>query len=74
MNYSIIPDEIIFDEWDGAELERHQKMAIGNCQCIVEPLDDNQVKIVSLLSSNPADFLDPRYQPGAIVKFTPEIG
>lgn len=73
MYYSIIPGEMIFDEWDGAELEKHQEMAIGGCQCVVEPMEDNQVKIVKLLSSNPSDFMNPQYQPGTIIKFSPEI-
>ncbi|AZR72429.1 hypothetical protein BBF96_02875 [Anoxybacter fermentans] len=73
MHYSIIPSEIIFDEWDGEELNNYQEITFENRRFIVEPLEKNQAKIVQLLSSNPYDFLNRRYQPGSIIKFSPQM-
>lgn len=73
MHYSIIPAEMIFDEWDGAELEQYREMTYNNRQFIVELMEENQAKIVQLLSTDPLDFMDPQYQPGTIIKFSAQI-
>lgn len=71
MFYSIIPAEIVFDEWDGKELEKYTEITYEDCQVIVEPLVDNQARIVQLISSDPADFLNTKVQPGTMIKYTP---
>ncbi len=73
MLYSIIPPEIVFDEWDGAELETYQQITLGGRQVIIQPIGEKQMKIVQLISSDPADFLNARFQPGSVFEFTPEI-
>ena len=73
MFYSIIPAEIVFDEWDGKEMEKYFEITYENCQVIVEPLEDNQARIVQLISSDPVDFLNGRVQPGTMIKYTPPL-
>lgn len=73
MYYSIIPAEMVFDEWDGKELEKHAEITYENCQVIVQPLEDNQARIVQVISSDPADFLKTRVQPGTTIKYTPPL-
>ncbi|MCK4260534.1 MAG: YlzJ-like family protein [Halanaerobiales bacterium] len=70
MLYSIIPSEMVFDEWDGKELENYREITFENRQFIVEPLEDNQARIVQLVSSDPNDFINLNYWPGTIIKFS----
>lgn len=38
---------------------------------MVEETGQNQAKVVRLISSNPADYLDPAVQPGCIIEYKP---
>lgn len=45
-------------------------LASGGHVC-AENDDDNRIRIVSVSSTDPMDFLDPRYQPGNILSIDP---
>lgn len=34
-----------------------------------QPLDFNQARIIGIVSTDPADYLDEKYQPGALISF-----
>lgn len=73
MYYSIYPMEMIMDEWDGQEMEEYQEITFENRRFVVKPLEDNQMEIVKIISSDPSDFLNGRYQPGSVIEMTPQI-
>ena len=73
MHYSIYPMEMIMDEWDGQELDNYQEVTLDNRRFIVKPLEDNQMEIVQMISSDPSDFLNGDYQPGTVIEMTPQL-
>jgi len=68
--YSPLPPETIWEGWDNFYPEL-QEIKVGNLTLQVEVLSFNQARIVRLLSTNPADYLDSPYQPGCILNFAP---
>lgn len=71
MHYSIVPNEVIFEDWDEAELN-YQEITYDGRQFLVEPMEENQARIVQLISSDPMDFMEMKYQPGCVIEFTPQ--
>ncbi|MGI6435668.1 MAG: YlzJ-like family protein [Syntrophomonadaceae bacterium] len=41
---------------------------------LAENDDNNRIRIISICSTDPMDFLDPRYQPGNILTLDPTAG
>lgn len=72
MHYSIIPPEVVFADWDEEEVSPYQEIMLAGRQCIIEPLENNQARIVQLISSDPGDFMQTEYQPGSIIDFSPQ--
>lgn len=64
--YSPIPLDQIFP--DNVNNTEYQELDIGDGRkVLVERVNENQSKIVRLISTNCNDFLDPRYQPGTLI-------
>lgn len=74
MHYSIIPPEVIFEDWDEDGESPYQEITLEGRQCIIEPLEHHQARLVQLISSNPEDFMRMEYQPGSIIDFSPSQG
>lgn len=74
MHYSIFPPEVIFEDGDSEAAMAYQEITLQGRQCIIEPLEKNQARIVQLISSDPGDFLRMEYQPGSVIDFTPSGG
>ncbi|MGV3488307.1 MAG: YlzJ-like family protein [Tuberibacillus sp.] len=74
--YTLIPMEQIFgeDEEEGKKRRKRKTMDIGGVTLEVEQSSDSEYEIVKLISSNPADFLDSRYQPGSKITMKPQWG
>lgn len=68
MLYTIVPYDDIFSETDS--IANRQEITIGGVIMQFEPGEGNLGKISRLISTNPQDYLNPRYQPGTIVFFT----
>lgn len=73
MHYSIIPAELVFADLKEMDIKEYQEITYENKQFIVEAVDNNQMKIVQLLSSDPNDFLNSGYCPGSVIKLSPEL-
>ncbi len=83
MLYTIVPIEDIFSgAWDaggnrGAGLTAEGlaappvELPLGGRRLIVSPQPDGSARLVRLISTDPADYLDPRWQPGAAVSLPP---
>lgn len=69
--YSPMPWELI---WEGVENfnPNYQEIKIGRLTLEVETLSLNRARVVRLISTDPADYLDSPYQPGAVLEFIPK--
>jgi len=68
--YTVMPLEAVFagDDKAGSMLE----LDLGSRRLLVEPLPAGQARIVKLLSTDPADFLRPEWQPGQVITMNPK--
>ncbi len=70
--YTIVPLEIVLD---GSETYTpfYAELPLKNGgTLLVEQSGLNSARVVRLISSNPADYLDPALQPGSIINFKAE--
>jgi len=67
INYSILPPELVFENWDNFEPEFETIEVDGELSLEVERLDPNKVKISRIISSNPHVYLNNSYTPGTIL-------
>ncbi len=65
MIYTIVPHDQVFSE--KGETTNYKQLEIGGISLLVEPISHTTCKIVKLLSTNPAHYLDTQYQPGTII-------
>lgn len=73
MLYTIIPIEFIFDSdsenglTDGSlgEVELRQ----GTVSLVAKSLPGGQYKITRIISTDPQDYLKPKWQPGTLISF-----
>lgn len=68
--YSIIPHEAVFTG-DDEHAEAQMPITINGVQLIVQPYSDQEWQVVRLISSNPSDFLNEKYQPGQLISLKP---
>ncbi|BCV24998.1 MAG TPA: hypothetical protein GXX50_00050 [Firmicutes bacterium] len=67
--YTPMPLELVLDGLD-AYRPQYEEVTVRGHKVVVERTGVNQAKLVRLLSTNPNDFLDPSFFPGAIITFT----
>lgn len=68
LHWSIIPEEVVFQGVD--KLKRPAEISYRGQRFLADPLDNpGEFRLVQLLSTNPAIFLQPEFQPGTIVRF-----
>lgn len=65
MIWSIMPEDFLFDA-DPQQEQLLQCSYLGR-QLLVKPVGNGQGQIMSLLSTDPADFLDARFQAGRLM-------
>ncbi len=63
------PDPRIFFELEPAPSMTIPLASGGHIQA--QNVENNQIRIVAISSTDPMDFLDPRYQPGNILSLDP---
>lgn len=71
--YTSMPQELIFQ----TPAEDYEKQSIINYHgvpMLVEQVGPAQCRVVRLMSSDPAHYLDAGYQPGAMITMTPTLG
>lgn len=66
MLYSIIPDEEIWAETDEVGI---YELYINGCMMQVASMDGKSGVIIRILSTDPQDYLNPKYQPGTSIPF-----
>jgi hypothetical protein len=69
--YSCMPLELIFENMGQTNYE-FQEAEFEGVKMVVEPSGSfSEARIIRLLSSNPQDYLNPRYMPGQTIHFRP---
>lgn len=72
IHYTVLPNEMVFEDEDEPK-SNERVVDIDGVQLIVQPQSDMEYKIVQLISSDPMQFMNPRYQPGNTVPIKPQF-
>ncbi len=70
--YTTMPHELIFQE----NLDAYSKQSIitvNGLSLVVEPISNEECRVVQVLSTNPYDYLNNAYSPGSIIMLKPQI-
>lgn len=74
MLYTIVPIETIFEEEDSAGTGVFSPTPImirrDGIDLLVEQMPGGEYRIQRLISTNPRDFLNPKWQPGSILSIS----
>ncbi|MFC4617400.1 YlzJ-like family protein [Camelliibacillus cellulosilyticus] len=62
--YTIVPLEIVFNEDEEEQPKKRKMIDVGAMKLEVEQSSETEYQILRIISSNPYDYLDSRYQPG----------
>lgn len=65
-----MPLEAVLDGFD-APPRPVTEIRHGNCVMVIEPVTATQARIARIISSDPADYLNPLYQPGRTITLVP---
>lgn len=57
------------DIFPSEEIDSRQFVDYQGKKLCVEPQEDGRYKLIQLLSTNPQDYLDPAFSPGAILPY-----
>ncbi len=63
--WSIMPETVIFAGLENIEAGR--EILYCGRRLVVSELPGGKMCVMRVISSNPRDFMDPRFQPGAII-------
>lgn len=70
--YTTMPQELIFQENNDAYLKQ-TIIEVNGLSLVVEPISNDQCRVVQLLSTNPNDFLNNAFAPGSVLMLKPYI-
>ncbi len=65
MLWTIYPPEVVFKNEE--EAPRHEEISVGNRIFMVSRTKGGQRQIERLISTDPADYMNPTWQPGQIL-------
>ncbi|WP_102346886.1 YlzJ-like family protein [Bacillus sp. Marseille-P3661] len=68
--YTTMPQELIFQSEDNTNMSQ-STIEMNGLSLVVEQISSQQCRVVQLLSTNPNDYLNASYQPGAILSLKP---
>lgn len=71
--HSTIPMEVIFENNEKVNKQDIHEVQFGHATMLVEPISSYEGRIVRLISPNPQDYLNPRFAPGEIIAFRPDM-
>ncbi|MDI3534146.1 MAG: hypothetical protein PWQ82_511 [Thermosediminibacterales bacterium] len=69
VHYAAIPEELIFGQFNQNKAKSQKEIFYQGIRMIVEPINFREAKIIKILSSDPQDYINPLFQPGAVIKF-----
>ncbi|HHU93202.1 MAG TPA: hypothetical protein GXZ20_08750 [Halanaerobiaceae bacterium] len=68
LNYSIYPLEMVLEDYDNFEVKYDELILPDGLKILAERIDQEDVKVVKIISTDPQDYLRPELQPGTIIK------
>jgi len=71
--YTMMPQELIFPS-ALEEFSRQQMVTYCGIPLLVEQVDQQNIQVIRVLSSDPQHFLDERICPGSKISFTNVVG
>jgi hypothetical protein len=66
--WTVMPLDVVFPPTE-ATLS-YEEIEVDGTKLIVERLSVTEAKVIRVISSNPADFLNPNYQPGTRLTYS----
>lgn len=66
--WTVMPLDVVFSEPEPAP--SYEEVDVDGTKLIVERLSATEAKVTRIISSNPADFLNPNYQPGTRLTYS----
>ncbi|MPL60604.1 hypothetical protein SDC9_06165 [bioreactor metagenome] len=70
--WTVVPLEAIFAGAD-TQLPQYEEIEYEGTKLVVEKSVSGQMKVVRVLTTNPADYLRSEFQPGAVLKYEPVV-
>ncbi len=70
--YTPLPIEQVLEGID-KDGRQYQEIDIGGVKLLVEQQSLESARVVRLISSNPMDYLNSKFQPGTELKFVPQF-
>jgi hypothetical protein len=70
MLYTIMPLELVLQGQETME-HKYSEIEENGRKLIVEPISLTEAKLVRLISPDPQDYLQPQWQPGRMIQFSP---
>ncbi|MED3624205.1 YlzJ-like family protein [Neobacillus thermocopriae] len=67
--YTMMPHELIFP-YDGNAYEKQQMVSYQGIPLLVEPVDQQNVQVLRILSSDPQHYLHANLSPGSKISFS----
>lgn len=67
LHWTLLPEELIFDSLDSSQAVPPIHETIVDGIPLLVQQDGDGFRVVRLLSTDPAHFLDPRFQPGSFI-------
>ncbi|WP_349410554.1 YlzJ-like family protein [Pseudalkalibacillus sp. SCS-8] len=65
--YTSMPHELIFQA-ENSSFENHSMIEMNGIPLMVERLDNQDCRIIRMMSTDPAHYLDEALQPGTVLK------
>ncbi|WP_078554580.1 YlzJ-like family protein [Bacillus alkalicellulosilyticus] len=69
--YTMLPEEMIFPQEDSFANQKYVQFEGGSL--LVEQVNELEFKVVRLISSDPAHYLDNKYAPGSVIQLKPDF-
>ena len=66
--WTVMPLDVVFPPAENAP--SYEEVDVDGTKLIVERLSATEAKVIRIISSNPADFLNPNYQPGTRLTYS----
>lgn len=66
--WTVMPLDVVFPPTENTL--SYEEIEVDGTKLIVERLSVTEAKVVRVISSNPADFLNPNYQPGTRLTYS----
>ncbi|MGM7701230.1 YlzJ-like family protein [Pseudalkalibacillus sp. Hm43] len=67
--YTSMPHEVVFSAVQ-SDFEKHSMIEMNGIPLMVEQLENQDCRIVRMMSTDPAHYLDANLQPGTVLKMT----